>query len=380
MISLPLTPPPGRPLSVLAIGAHPDDIEIGAGGLLLGLAESRAAGHVRGADRHRERQQEARAAARAFLPGADLTIDLHDLPEGRLPAVWGQVKEILEGVARSCSPDVILAPSADDAHQDHRTIGELVPTVFRDQLYLAYEIPKWDGDLSRPSMYVPLSAQTAQRKVELLHKCFPSQRGRDWWDDEVFLGLARLRGMECRAPYAEAFRCAKAVIVPAAAPARAAAEGESADEHRHRPGRAGRRSAAALYAGNLVILTRLQALTEFVDYTREELTELFKPHDPEHVHEHIEPAEMAKILGAWKPRFIHSEQSKKLVRAVIEEAGFPPEHTHYDLPKPRTSFPVGHLTTGVAFAFPWHRDVWYSAPPSRSTGGCRSSRCGRTTP
>lgn len=117
-----------------------------------------------------------------------------------------------------------------------------------------------------------------------------------------------------------------------------------------------------LYDGNLVILTRLRTLAEFVDYTRGELAELFKPHDPEHVHEHIEPAEMASILGAWKPRFIHSEESKKLVRAVIEEAGFQPEQTHYDLPKPRTSFPVGHLTTGVAFAFPWHRDVWYSAP------------------
>jgi hypothetical protein len=117
-----------------------------------------------------------------------------------------------------------------------------------------------------------------------------------------------------------------------------------------------------LYAGDLIVLTRLRALSDFVDYTREELTELFKPHDPEHVHEHIEPTEMAGILGRWKPRFIHSQQSKKLVRAVVEEAGFPADQTHYDLPKPRTSFPVGHLTTGVAFAFPWHRDVWYSAP------------------
>ena len=117
-----------------------------------------------------------------------------------------------------------------------------------------------------------------------------------------------------------------------------------------------------LFSGNLVILTRLQALSDFVDYTRAELTELFKPHDPEHVHEHIDPPAMARILSAWKPRFIHSDRSKKLVRAVIEEAGFPAEDTHYDLPKPRTSFPVGHLTTGVAFAFPWHRDVWYSAP------------------
>lgn len=117
-----------------------------------------------------------------------------------------------------------------------------------------------------------------------------------------------------------------------------------------------------LYSGSLVVLTRLRTLADFVDYTREELTELFKPHDPEHVHEHIEPAEMAKILGVWKPHFIHSHRSRKMVRAVIEEAGFRAEDTHYDLPKPRTSFPKGHLNTGVAFAFPWHRDAWYSAP------------------
>jgi hypothetical protein len=117
-----------------------------------------------------------------------------------------------------------------------------------------------------------------------------------------------------------------------------------------------------IYGGNLVILTRLQALADFVEYTRGELTELFSPHDPEHVHEDIDPHEMARILGAWKPRFIHSDRSRKLVRAIISEAGFLAEQTHYDLPKPRTSFPVGHLTTGVAFAFPWHRDVWYAAP------------------
>ena len=95
---------------------------------------------------------------------------------------------------------------------------------------------------------------------------------------------------------------------------------------------------------------------------RDELTKLFAPHDPEHAHEHIEPAEMAKLLGEWKPRWIHAERSRELVRAIIAEAGFEPEYTHYDVPKPRTSFPVGHLTTGIAFAFPWHRDVWYSAP------------------
>ena len=214
MLPLSLTTPADRPLSVLAIGAHPDDIEIGAGGMLLGLAESQPGLRARyvvltGTE---DRRLEARNAAHAFLPGSDLAIELSDLPEGRLPAAWERVKEVLERVAQSCAPDLIVAPSREDAHQDHRVIGEIVPTVFRDHLYLAYEIPKWDGDLGRPSMYFPLPADKARRKVELLHKCFPSQRDRDWWDDEVFLGLARLRGMECRAPYAEGFTCTKSLI------------------------------------------------------------------------------------------------------------------------------------------------------------------------
>jgi hypothetical protein len=117
-----------------------------------------------------------------------------------------------------------------------------------------------------------------------------------------------------------------------------------------------------IYDGNLVVLTRLNAVNEFVEHTREQLTELFSPYDPEHAYEHFDKAEMAAMLGKWKPSFIHSERSETLVRRIITEAGFPPEGTHYDVPKPRTSFPVGHLTTGIAFAFPWHRDVWYSAP------------------
>jgi len=211
VLPLQFASPPGRPLSLLAIGAHPDDIEIGAGGTLLTLAESQPGLEVRylvltGTP---ERQLEARRAAAAFLPGARLTVDLRELPEGRFPAIWGEVKEALEQTARDCSPDIVLAPGSQDAHQDHRTVAEIVPTVFRDQLYLAYEIPKWDGDMTRPSVYFPLTTDIARRKVELLHKSFPSQRSRDWWDDEVFLGLARLRGMECRATYAESFHCAK---------------------------------------------------------------------------------------------------------------------------------------------------------------------------
>jgi len=215
VLPLHLEAPAGQRLSLLAIGAHPDDIEIGAGGTLLSLAESQSGLRVRYVvlTGTADRQLEARNAANAFLPAADVTIELHDLPEGRLPAVSGQVKEVLEEVARSCSPDVILAP-ARDAHQDHRTVAEFVPTAFRDHLYLAYEIPKWDGDMCRPSVYVPLSADVARRKVELLHKVFPSQRARDWWDEEVFMGMVRLRGIECRARYAEAFTCTKSVILP----------------------------------------------------------------------------------------------------------------------------------------------------------------------
>jgi hypothetical protein len=118
----------------------------------------------------------------------------------------------------------------------------------------------------------------------------------------------------------------------------------------------------AIYDGKLIVLTRLQAVSDLVDYTRDQLTDLFRPYDPQHVHEFIEPAEMAKLLGEWKPRWIHSARSKQLVCDIITQAGLPAEFTHYDVPKPRTSFPVGHLTTGVAFAFPWHRDSWYSAP------------------
>ena len=206
--------PTDRPLRVLALGAHADDVEIGAGATMLQLADTSSALEARyivmtGNPR---RQAEARSAAAAFLPGADLTIELHSLAEGRLPIQWGQVKEILESLAAEFAPDIIFAPSFQDAHQDHRTIAEIVPTVFRDSLYLAYEIPKWDGDIWRPSVYLAAPPAIVHRKVALLSECFPSQHGRDWWDKEMFLGFARVRGMECRSRYAEAFGCAKAVL------------------------------------------------------------------------------------------------------------------------------------------------------------------------
>jgi LmbE family N-acetylglucosaminyl deacetylase len=200
--------------TLVALGAHPDDIEIAAGGLLLSLAAANPGIRVHyvlltGVP---DRQAEARAAAAAFLPDAELTFALHELPDNRLPAHWNQAKDLLVAESRVVSPDLVLCPSSDDAHQDHRLIAEMAPTLFREQLVLHYEIPKWDGDLGRRNVYLPLADEVARRKIALLHEHFPSQKDRDWWDDEVFLGLARLRGMECRSRYAEAFTCTKATL------------------------------------------------------------------------------------------------------------------------------------------------------------------------
>jgi LmbE family N-acetylglucosaminyl deacetylase len=204
--------PPGE-LSVLALGAHPDDIEIGCGGTLLTLAAARPLqAHVIVMTGSPERQVEARRAATLFLPGVDVQVSTHDLPDGRLPAHWAQVKDLLEKTATAVRPDLILAPRADDAHQDHRLLAELVPTAWRDALVLHYEIPKWDGDFGTATHYVPIDEPTARSKVALLDDCYPSQQGRDWWDAEMFLGLMRLRGMECRSRYAEAYVVTKAVV------------------------------------------------------------------------------------------------------------------------------------------------------------------------
>ncbi len=198
-------------LSVVVLGAHPDDIEIGCGGTLLRLAD-RPGTTVHGLvlTGTGERVDEAQSALPRFFTGA--TVNVAGLRDGRLPASWDAVKEAMEDIAAQVSADLVLAPRPDDAHQDHRLVGELATTVWRDATVLHYEIPKWDGDLSAPSVFVGLSRETAHRKVALLNESFPSQKVHDWWDDEVFLGLLRLRGMECRQPYAEAFHTAKIAL------------------------------------------------------------------------------------------------------------------------------------------------------------------------
>lgn len=202
---------PEQDLDLLCLGAHPDDVEIACGGTMLALSAGRdiraTAIVFTGED---QRRAEALDAMPQFIPGSD--VHVVGLPDGHLPAHWETVKQTLEEVAASCKPDLILAPRPDDAHQDHRLIAELVPTVWRDTLVLHYEIPKWDGDLGRVTQYVPLSEETALRKTALLEKCFPSQVHRDWWNRDTFLALMRLRGMECRYPYAEGFILSKAIL------------------------------------------------------------------------------------------------------------------------------------------------------------------------
>ena len=211
---IPLRFPDGGGLRVVCLGAHPDDIEIGCGGTLLTLCDTRELdATVVIPTGSPERHEEALKATTRFLPGARVDMRVLGLRDGHLPAHWGTVKELLEHVAvAAATPDVVFAPRRDDAHQDHRLVAELAATVWRDTLVLRYEIPKWDGDLGPVTHYVPIEPATARRKVELLDESFPSQTDRDWWDEETFLGLMRLRGVECRHRYAEGFGVDKAVL------------------------------------------------------------------------------------------------------------------------------------------------------------------------
>ncbi|MBN6040456.1 PIG-L deacetylase family protein [Amycolatopsis sp. 195334CR] len=205
----------GRLRRIVALGAHCDDIAIGAGGTLLTICAEHPGIRVDAlalSGGGTEREAEERAALTAFCSGADLGVTVLKLPDGRFPAHWEEAKNGLEDLRRRTDPDLVLSPRTADAHQDHRGLARLVPTVFRTHLQLEYEIVKWDGDLGRPEAYVPLSPERAEQKVRLLHEHYPSQRHRPWYDREAFLGLARIRGIECGHRYAEAFDLKKLAL------------------------------------------------------------------------------------------------------------------------------------------------------------------------
>ena len=201
---------------LLAIGCHADDVEIGCGGTILSLirehADLEVTWVVLGA--HGDREAEARASAEDFLAGAGRAeVVVHGFRDAFMPYIGETVKEAFEGLKRA-EPDLVLTHTRDDRHQDHRLACELTWNTFRDHLILEYEVPKWDGDLGRPNMYVPLEHDLVERKLELVLRHFPTQAGKHWYDEETFRGLMRIRGLECASPsrYAEAFYAPKAVI------------------------------------------------------------------------------------------------------------------------------------------------------------------------
>jgi LmbE family N-acetylglucosaminyl deacetylase len=207
----------GEPLRrVLVIGAHSDDIEIGCGATLLSLTRFHPGLHVTwlvlaASD---ERAAEARTSASAFLAQAkSVDFRAHALRDGFLP-YSPEAKEIFEGLKPQVDPQLVFTHTRDDLHQDHRLACELTWNTFRDHTILEYEVPKFDGDLGKPNVYVDVTEETAREKIEMLHRHFRSQSGKHWFDPETFLGLMRLRGMEARSPerYAEAFFGRKLVL------------------------------------------------------------------------------------------------------------------------------------------------------------------------
>ena len=217
MLRLEIPRRPKEPLRILCLGAHSDDIEIGCGGTLLHLLEGRGSVEIDWAvfSGSPVRAREARQSARGLAKGArSLRIATKRFRDGFFPSQTARIKEEFERLKRRASPDIVFCPWRGDAHQDHRLLSELAGNTFRDHLILEYEIPKYDGDLGSPNLYVPLAEKTARRKVEHLMQAFPSQAGNQWFDREAFGAIMRLRGIESNAPsrFAEGFYCRKAAL------------------------------------------------------------------------------------------------------------------------------------------------------------------------
>ncbi|CAA7625513.1 PIG-L deacetylase family protein [Magnetospirillum sp. UT-4] len=213
---LPLALPSG-PLRLLCLGAHCDDIEIGCGGTVLRLLEANPGAEVTWVvfTGSTTRRDEAAAAAEIFLARAgERRMEFNSYRESFLPQAWGAVKEDFERIKRLARPTLVLTHCRHDDHQDHRLLAELSWNTFRDHLILEYEIPKYEGDLGNPNLFVPLDRDHAEAKITNLMRCFASQRARAWFDPETFRGLMRLRGVGCNAPsgMAEAFTVRKMVV------------------------------------------------------------------------------------------------------------------------------------------------------------------------
>jgi len=207
----------GAPARILAIGAHPDDIEIGCGGTILRLVAQRRALEVLWVvfAATPERAAEARASAGAFLDGIPAArVIVRDYRDGFLPYLGAALKDEFEALKREFSPDLVFTHYREDRHQDHRLVSDLTWNTWRDHFILEYEIPKYDGDFGSPNFFSPLPRATLARKVALILEHFRSQSERQWFTRELFEAVARVRGMECAAAdqVAEAFYARKVVF------------------------------------------------------------------------------------------------------------------------------------------------------------------------
>jgi LmbE family N-acetylglucosaminyl deacetylase len=217
MLALSLPHNGTAPLQILCLGSHSDDIEIGCGGTILQFLSRYHDLQVTWVvfSSGPEREREARASATLFLQQAGQTeIIVKGFRDGFFPFDGAQIKEVFEDLKGRISPDVIFTHNRKDAHQDHRLIAELTWNTFRNHWILEYEIPKYDGDLGQPNLFVRLEPEVFRKKIGYIMDAFPSQRDKRWFREETFLSLMRLRGMECNAPcgYAEAFYCRKLVL------------------------------------------------------------------------------------------------------------------------------------------------------------------------
>ncbi len=203
--------------TVLCLGAHCDDIEIGCGGTLFELRRRRPDLRFVWAVFSGEsvRELETRAAAAKLLgPGTEYAVEVHGFRGSYFPYLGTQIKDAFESLRSRVAPDLILTHFLGDRHQDHRTIAELTWNTFRSHAILEYEIAKYEGDLAHPGVYFPLPPAAVERKIDTLMECFPSQRQRQWFDAELFRAQLRLRGVECNSPsrYAEAFHARKLIL------------------------------------------------------------------------------------------------------------------------------------------------------------------------
>jgi LmbE family N-acetylglucosaminyl deacetylase len=202
---------------ILCLGAHSDDIEIGCGGTVLRLLESsdKIEFYWMVLSSDPKRAKEAHSSAKAFLRKArNTTIVVKTFRDGFLPYNGALVKESFEELKKVFIPDLIFTHYRHDLHQDHRFVCELTWNTFRNHLILEYEIAKYDADLGSPNFFVPLSESTCRRKVKGLMRYFGTQRNKQWFSEDLFNGLMRIRGMEAASPtgYAEAFHCRKMLL------------------------------------------------------------------------------------------------------------------------------------------------------------------------